>query len=42
MFSLPWAWVQFLARELKSHRPHGTAKKKKDADQFVASTAVHT
>ena len=29
VFSLPWARVQFLVREPRSHKPHGVAKKKK-------------
>ena len=26
MFSVPWAWVQSLIRELRSHKPHCAAK----------------
>ena len=29
MLSLLWAWVQFLAEELRTHKQYGRAKKKK-------------
>ena len=34
MLSLPRAWVQFLVRELRSHKPHGTAKNKTKQKQI--------
>ena len=29
MFSLPWAWVQSLVGELRSHKPHSMTELKK-------------
>ena len=29
MLSLPWARVRSLVKELRSHKPHGVAKKRK-------------
>ena len=34
MFSLPKAWVQSLVRELRSHKLHAAAKKKKKRERI--------